>query len=466
MAAMVKSFTVLCTVVVFGILLTYYNLRANVPTQTENREFFSELQTRRNGKHSFNIVNAPRSSSRDYNTQDSYPTKGFVLAGDYWEQFSSASRNLQNLQCWAGKLGVKVLEPYSVNSILRSIIGPLGNRLRFSDLIDLEHWNKESVRMGRGEVVPWETFIKEASRDVILVQFKFTSGKTKTLPVKVKKNPSKFPSREIRYKEGCSPKLNNDIVSKAAGFKVIRKVCLNFEYGDALTMSEFDAMIYGPLNANKTTVYFREWRGLSDIGRITVKQAGCSNTGLQEHMPPSPRLMKHVHHYIAKYLHNGDFIAIIARIEKAKKGLDNREGSIEYCLTKTLEQWTQFSAKSNMSRTFLSIDMGKYGSRSFKQNTSVLQEFNDFFRGVYGNKWSIKEWERSFEDIGDTSDSGYVALLQKMIVTRAKCILFVGGGSFQKHALALYQTRVPEDNWCIRTVPVCTRNEQLTLTQT
>ncbi len=461
MVAVVKRYVIFCMLVLLGLVLTYYKLRINyVSTKTEiqvNPESLPKVHR----EQSFRIINANkplRNGNKDY-TQ----TRGFVLAGDYWEQFSSASRNLQNLQCWTGKFGTKVLEPYTANSMLYSILSPLENRLRFSDLVDLDHWNRESIRMGHEEVVPWETFIKEAPRDVIAVHLKFITKKTQTLPSKVRKNPDQFPTREIRYKNGCSLIPKHEILSK--GFTVIRKVCLNLEYGDVLTMSEFNTLIYGSYNANKTTVYFSEWRGLSDIGRITVTQSGCFNTGLQEHMLPSLRLMTHVSQYITNYLQDSDFIAIIARIEKAKKGLGNQEGSVKYCLTKTLEHWKQLSTESNLSRTFLSIDMGKYGSRSFKQNASVLLDFNHFFHGVYGSKWSIEEWERTFEDIGKISDTGYIAVLQKMIVTRAKCILFVGGGSFQKHALALYQARVPQANWCIRSVPECTHEKHLTLTQ-
>ena len=43
--------------------------------------------------------------------------------------------------------------------------------------------------------------------------------------------------------------------------------------------------------------------------------------------------------------------------------------------------------------------------------------------GVYGGKMVVHEWERTFEAIAQTTDSGYVTMLQQTIVTRAKCIL-------------------------------------------
>ena len=464
MLAKVKSVGVLCTVVSIGLLFTYTYLRSNVATQSQ-----IELPIVGRRHHSTQsqielpIVKRGHLSTQTIKKSD--PTRSFVVAGDFWEQFSSASRNLQNLQCWAGKVGAKVVEPYSVSSMLRTTIGPQQSKLKFSDLIDLEYWNQESVRMRNAEVVSYETFLKEATKDVIVVQLKFVKSKTRTLQAEVKQKPDKFQPREIRYKNGCSKHSkwpNNDLISQA-GFNIVRKVCFNFEYGDKLTIDEFNEAIYNTHSPNSTTVYFEQWRGLAAFGRINVVNSGCSNTGIQEHMPPSPRLLKHVDRYITKYLTNSDFIAIIARIEKSKNGLSKRQGSIGYCLTKTLEHWKMFSAKKSLSKIFLSIDMGKYGSKSFKQNATIQQDFQNFFQGVYGDKWSIAEWEGSFEDTGDTTDAGYIALLQKMIVTRATCVLFVGGGSFQKHALALYQARVPEADWCIHVVPVCTQKGNLEL---
>ena len=67
----------------------------------------------------------------------------------------------------------------------------------------------------------------------------------------------------------------------------------------------------------------------------------------------------------------------------------------------------------------------------------------------------MHEWEKTFERVAHSTDSGYIAMLQQVIVTRAKCILFVGGGTFQRHAYNLYRQLNPE-NQCVRILEKCT----------
>ena len=393
-------------------------------------------------------------------------SRGYALAEDFWEQLSSASRNMEGLQCWAKKIGVKVVEPFATNSVLRTPLAPLKFKLRFSDLIDLESWNRESQKNGNEEIVPWETFLREAPKDVIAVQFKYIySHQFPAIQKAVKMNPENYPPREQRYKECPSGEQEwpKQQLLEEIGFKIVRKVCLNFAYADQLTLNEFNTAIYDTLEPNTTTVYFQKWRGLSSFGRIPVIESGCHNTGLQETMPPSPKLIQVAKTYISRFLTGSSYIAIIARLEKSAIYLKHKPGSIQQCLKLTLDQWSDLVSKSGSNTTFLAIDMGKYKSNSFKYDSSAQKDFEMFFQSVYNGRWSISEWERSFVDVGGTTDAGYIALLQKIIVTQARCVLFVGGGSFQRHALTLYQARVPESERCIDVVKKCTKSKDFTL---
>ena len=393
-------------------------------------------------------------------------SRGYALAEDFWEQLSSASRNMEGLQCWAKKNGVKVVEPFATNSVLRTPLAPPKFKLRFSDLIDLESWNRESRKNGNEEIVPWETFLKEAPKDVIAVQFKYIySHQFPVIQKAMKLNPENYPPRERRYREcpSVEHKWPKQQLLEEIGFKIVRRVCLNFAYADQLTLDEFNTGIYDTLNPNTTTVYFQKWRGLSSFGRIPVIESGCRNTGQQETMPPSPKLIEVAQTYISRHVTGSSYIAIIARLEKSDIYFKHKPGTIQYCLQQTLNQWSDLVSKSGLNATFLAIDMGKYKSNSFRYDNGAQKEFERFFRSVYDSKWSISDWERSFEDVGGTTDAGYIALLQKIIVTRARCVLFVGGGSFQRHALSLYQARVSESEWCVDVVKKCTKRKDFTL---
>ena len=442
----------------------------NSPTQTydltqNNNRQSPQTQDSVLAKHKV-LLNPPAQSSVvvQHKQEQKQPAQGYVLAEDFWEQLSSASRNMQNLQCWAKKIGLKVVEPFATNSVLRTPLAPPKFNLRFSDLIDLESWNRESRKNGNEEIVRWETFLREAPKDVIAVEFNYlSSGDFVAVQKEVKKNPTKYPPREVRYKQ-CPSEINEwpkQQLLEKMGFRIVRTACLNFAYADQLTLEEFNTGIYDTLDPSTTTVYFKKWKGLSSFGRIPVKESGCYNTGIQENMPASPKLVRDARIYISKYLTGRSYIAIIARLEKSKIASRNTPGIVEYCMNQTLEQWNNLTSKSGLTTTFLSIDMGKYGSNSFRYDNGVQKDFERFFRSVYDGGWSISDWERSFEDVGGTTDAGYIALLQKIIVTQARCVLFVGGGSFQRHALSLYQARVPESEWCLDVVKKCTSKRHL-----
>ena len=411
---------------------------------------------------------------------------GYVLADDYWEQQNSGCRNLQSLQCWAAKLNMKVVEPFIVNSVVRTLPTlAKPSWLRYRDMFDVDGWNRESVRLNHSVVVPWEKFLTKAHRRVITVEFEYAYTKdVQRKQRELRANPTKRVEIECEPHTGW-PKSSQVNFLSSHNFTIVKKVCLNFDYGQFLTLDEFRDAIFGGYSPGEVTVIFRQWRGLGIAGRILVKDSKCANTGIQENMQPSQRLLDDADRYTSLYL-NGNFskfdlpildsvlshdraksnsyTAVMARLEKSKLSFNKREGIVPYCLEQTLKYTRKVVAESGIGRTFLSIDIGKYGSNSFRNtgdSSNLHEEFEKFFANFYSRKVTISEWEQTFQDIAHTDDSGYIALLQKMIVVQAKCVIFVGGGAFQKHALNLYQSSHPKEEWCIRIIKECTTDKNL-----
>ena len=394
--------------------------------------------------------------------------RGYVLAGDFWEQQTSGSRNLQNLQCWAGKLGISVVEPFMHNSVLKTSIHSQ-NGMRFGDLFSLESWNRYSMKQQHAILVPWEDFLQGAPKNVIVANLKYeylpAVKKNRQL---VKQDPSKFPPLSEMYKTGCSkgwPDTRMYKQLKMAKFKVVRNVCFNFEYGNKLTTDEFNHDLYGSYSPNDVIVIFRQWRGTGPPARVLVTDSGCHNTFIQEHVGPSPRLVRVAEIYTQKYLKGGKYIAIMARLEKTKIAIP-RKGIIPFCFQQIIKYWNETKIETGIETTFLSIDIGKYGSNSFRNTgdeTNLLEEFKKFTRQLYGESFSIPNWENSFEDVSHMTDAGYIALLQKVLVTGASCVIFVGGGTFQRHALRLYQMLHANEEPCIKIITECTTHINLSL---
>ena len=406
--------------------------------------------------------------AQDTLQSSSHPGNGFVLSVSYYEQQSMGSRNLFQLQCWASLSGLRVVKPVMKDSNLRT---PLDvqlqqTMLRFEDHFNLDQWSRYTRQEGYAPLVEWKEFLAKAPRSVILVQFGYSSV---TL-LKARQRAGEqllHPPQGERYKSGCEsnwPTGNEVAFLKSRGFSIIRKVCFNFYYGDQLTLEEFNKHLLGNRTSfSDVTVVMDMWRGFGSAQRVLIKDVCATVARVQEHVAPSDRILRDADRYIKSYLHGRPYLAIMGRLEMSM--LTTRK-KVPFCLQETLRQWEAFKTDVSLQTTFLSIDIGKYGSKKFRSNVepSLSMEVAKFFRGLFGSLMTSKQWEKQFVTVSQVRDAGYIGLLQKVIVTRAQCILFVGGGAFQRHALHLYQElhRSPGEQ-CVRVVRPCTSSNKFEL---
>ena len=441
-------------------------LNTNTPTKNNSQVLKKASSTL------YSFATEPQSSkfSRD---------RGFVLAMDYWEQQTSASRNLQNLQCWATQLNLSVVEPVMVESKLKTPLSthPKSKGFWFREVFNIEMWNNLSSRVGHSTLVPWDSFIREAPRNVILVSFKYGSHEE----VKKRLNKPPLPPSE-RIKQDCG---SNKWSSTAAfqqffrrhQFQVVREVCFNFAFGDKISRHNFTAHLYGNQSPNKSTVIYQNWKGTwpPAAKRVHILNSDCGNARIQEAIVPSPQILQKVVKYQKTYLKAQPYIAIMGRMEKVKIAMQGRKHgrlSLAECFSKLLAAWNKVKVESSLNQTFLAMDIGRFGSHSFTRGwngSDFTTEFERFFKALYGGVGgargkgaTVKEWEKTFEETVKTSDPGYVALLQKVLVAQAQCVVFIGGGSFQKHTLHLYRTIHPHTHsQCVHIVRECTPTKNL-----
>lgn len=397
-------------------------------------------------------------------------SKGYVLAVDYWEQQTSGSRNLQNLQCWAAQYNLSVVEPAMIGSLLRT---PLNDHLAgkgfwFRDVFDIDMWNRLSSEKLHSELVAWDKFLSSAPRDVILVSFKHA------FPDEIKQRLRKLASSNLppiapsqRIKEGCSANWDSarGFLNKNH-FHVVREVCFNFAYGDKMSSQQFKSYLYGHLSPASSTVVFKQWRGTGPPARVLIHNAQCGNTRIQEEVGPSQQLLRIAARYQQMFLGGGPYLAVMARMEKVQSYLKKKKKGVPtlaQCFSKLLAAWREIKQQTGLNTTVLAIDMGKYGSNSIHgadKGSELNTKFEEFFRSLYGTELSWDHWENSFESAAHTTDSGYVALLQKVLVVQAKCVVFIGGGSFQKHAQSLY-LQAHRTQQCVRIIKECTSARNL-----
>ena len=363
---------------------------------------------------------------------------GFALAENYWEQSTSASRNMQYLQCWAGKLNMSVVEPFITTTF--TYPPPDRNPVKFSDIFDMEHWTNLS---SNHSLVSWEAFLKRAPRNLIQVNI----GYSKTGKVEAG-DPG-------QYRQGCPVTHRMENLVKFLTqheFTVVRKICINFVY-KSFSMDEFYAEVFGKYEPSRSTVIFNQWRGIgAGSKRVRIVNSTCSKVTAHFQMRYSQRLVREAEKYALTYMKTTKYIAVMIRVEKIR----NLQHNVTDCFHLTLEKWRTMVNDTGINSTFLAADVGKYGSGSFKYFKDHLQgQFQDFFVGIYGKTLTIKQWESTFEDVSGTENPAYIAALQKTLAACSKCLLHVGGGSFQGNTVRLYMEEHAPEERCMYSVPAC-----------
>jgi hypothetical protein len=397
------------------------------------------------------------------------PGGGYVVVLKVYEQQTMASGNLLQLQCWASMLNMSVVTPFMKLSNMVTPLDEARQRAHLSiwDTLNKTHWHEHTKAHGYLPLVEWEDWLKRAPRKLIVVQFKhplLSRVKEK------KKQGIEFPHplSGDAYSKGCEFKFVSGkalTFLKANDFIIVRKVCFNFRNGDGFTFSEFQEHLFGNFKPGQVSVLLDMWRGLNEPQRVLIMDKICREEHpFREQVQPSSRLLHDVQTYKDRFLGPDDYIAVITRFEmtglsRQHEMPNDTHAEIPRCITKTLYQLNQLRADTGIENTFLSIDIGKYGSSSFakKKYYHHLPEMIEFVRKVYRGRMVMSDIEHTLEQVSRTTDAGYIASLQQLIVTRAKCILFVGGGSFQRHALHMYQELHPDiEDQCIRVVESCT----------
>ena len=376
------------------------------------------------------------------------PKRGYVYAIQYWEQQSSSSFSLLTLQCWAGKLNatMSVIEPFylsgwpKIYSYLQNSSAP-----RFRDLFHLETWNNLSKKLYQVELVPWSDFAENSPTNLITVEIIYWWNKS---------IDAQGLNRTERISFGCKWNLEDSDSFFNSSFQIVRRACINFSFGDKLTLQEFSAYVFGNYSGKEVSVIFKEWRGISpNPARIPIDR-GCYNVWFMKEVmgeaaAPSSRMLEMASEYKQQYLHNSDYIAVMVRMEKAvvKYPLPY----LQTFLDKVLNASKNLQYQHGISNVFVSIDIGQYGSSTLMDRPLIKLGLS-FFTTVMEQKISFRAWERSFKTIAKTADPGVIARLQSTIVAQSTCAVVAGGGMFQFHTILMYHATHGDLHSCLEEI--------------
>ena len=369
--------------------------------------------------------------------------RGYLLELHVSDQLTGGAMNVFSIQCMASKLSPKliVVEPFIMNSSYGAVLTVKDresfdkeNNIKLRDIYDISAWNKASDSYDFNRLASWESFINDAPQDLILV--------------------------ENEWEDDCNLSVLTEKFSgffKTFNFRVVRTVCLNFMKSGAMNARVFKSVVYGEYAPEKMTVVIDRLPGVGrvDHWRTAVEYKSCDRLQywnlIVDDMPSAERIKRDAEEYIRRYLSGRkDFITLMIRLEHGIN-VAAKSAKIEWVkqvLQEARQKWTAVKHRPHLNGTFLAIDIGKYGSSEFINGNmgpigEILAEIHSLFDNIYEGRISYSKWEDSFVEVSGvkfgSGVSGYVAILQKEIASQGRCLILIGGGSFQKSADHLQQ---------------------------
>ena len=391
---------------------------------------------------------------------------GYLLTLDYCGQIVAGVRALLSQQCWVKsyKLPLAIVEPFSNDSRLghsHSIWYNDADFIRFSNHFNLQHFNAESIKSESPPIIRWEEFIQMAPRRIILITIKDVHC---TGCLSYEDKMCKFEKQNItlltKFFTGCVAPYKSRMALKyleEKNFHIVRNVCLNCHHrissNNSIMSDLITRHIFGPYEPKSVTLIINQWRFSMNLVKSCGQLHICRKEKevFPQRLTKSSTLLKVAERYITDNFGSKKIIAIMIRIEWYII-THKKENDAMKCLQKILDIVHKFQSKrkDKEMKTFLSMDIGAYGSGTFKHtllhtNTSktkynrILNAIHNFVKKLYRDTWTFNDWEDSFKKIpGVPNERGYIAALQGTIASKADCLVLMGGGHFQNLALHDY----------------------------
>ena len=349
--------------------------------------------------------------------------------------------------------------------------------MRFSDYFDLDHFQQTACRDENGQstnLVKWETFLHSAPRDVIAVTMQHLSGDTDKCFSKIGrpdlscKSGPRNQTQIDYFTSGCETTEIDEAMNylKHHGFRVVKHVCLNCERG--LPSSGYSPdivmdLISGGESLRNKTVLINTWMYSLNLVKKCQFDKYCSNcvkydSNDYKKLLPSQRLKDDAKRYLRNILNATSVsVAIMVRSERLFKTLKSTTKvlSIMDTLLQTYKKLLDKLSKDNdmqALRPFITIDIGRFGSDTYStlcsecsNYTEIVAKFEQMLSHIYGKKWTLQRYENGLiYAVRGVTDGGYIAGVQRVLASEAKCLIMYGGGHYQ--ALTEYHYMLQHPN--------------------
>ena len=401
----------------------------------------------------------------------------YILTQSFGGQMTRAIKNMMLQQCVAGLLAgpsSNIVEPFSANSDLYHSprfwkdleTEKIHEAPRFSDFYDLEYYNQKSKEDGSAQLVTWQYFLTNAPRNAVVL----------VLPQRSCANNTQEDASRVNLSSHCtfSKDFDNFITElKRYNFVIKKVICVSCT-GEhrPLTMSELYRELYPEQNV---TVLVNLWGNLKKTsGWLQVPHVcnSCEASSTLTRLRHSSLVDIHTQYYKDNIIQSKRYIAVMLRIERflTDQKIERTNVSLSSCINSALEIHDQLKRGTPNNGTFLTLDVGRFGSHIMQKTNAVSKLAANVEHSVesitslaevavshlYSGKYTLDSWEDTFvEASGGITEMGYIATLQRDIATKADCLILMGGGYYQQVAAYQYIKHHPNrSSRCLFTVCV------------
>ena len=405
---------------------------------------------------------------------------GYIVTLTYgsYDQQTVAACSVFTQMCWLKSFGLNsemvLVEPFAKRSHLES--NPEAwtavehydkhrdEMMRYSDYFDLQHMQAhESTKM-----VSWDQFLKNAPRNVVAVTVQKLDGESARCfsrighPTLACKSGPRNQAQIDRFTSGC----DTTEVDNAAkylikfGFTVIKKVCLNCGRGlpsTGYSPSDITDLIVDGIDIHNTTVIITEWSFSTSLVKNCEIHKYCPALICNNHqyskLMPSARLKEDANLYLKEVLNATSIsVAIMIRSERLFRRFKSTARVIQ-TLTSLLDLYTDIITKNRDSllpgaKPLITIDIGTFGSVSRRSDytnyTDIVSTFEYLLSNLYSEEWNLEFYEKGLVTATrGVKESGYIAGVQRVLASQARCLVLCGAGHYQGLAEHYYRLEHP-----------------------
>ena len=390
---------------------------------------------------------------------------GYVLPLGYGGYQGRGCDGVLSVQCWlkSFNLPMMVVEPLIQDSQFVATGRHKSGVLSFSDLFDIDHFNKLTTkRSGYAQLSKWDDFIQKSPKDVIYVIVRGSSN-------------AHQPGIHIEWETGQTGECNKEYSElkflEQLGYCVVKVVTSFIVKPTPFTANEMNDIVFDTWKPDKVTIVFSGWSPKYTVPNPNNPKM-CQEIVFGEgHSPftPSQQLMKAVVKYEQLYLKPKTSVAVMIRSEhfirslgeQVKKGhvkQSNLNQTVDGHIKRLVTTAKELRKKFPGGKIFVTADVGAYGSFTWGSAVNALgnrdasfyahvdKAFKEAVVSFHNEQQTFDKWEQSFSKAAGSDDQTYIAALQRVIASRASCLLLFGGGTFELLAFNDYLQSHPKQS--------------------